>query len=63
MRSSRRILRRLRSERGSAYLEYALLTSLVVAVAIAAFAPDSLVNEALGSDYLFREVLIKLPVF
>ena len=55
--------RRIKSERGSAYLEYALLAMFVFFVAVAAFAPGSAINEALGSDYTFREVLIKLPIF
>lgn len=62
MRGFKKILRRLGSEGGSAYLEYAMLTGAVVAIAVAAFAPGSPVNEALGSDYLFREALIKLPI-
>lgn len=58
-----RLWRRLRSDRGSAYLEYALVQFLVVFVAVAAFTPGSVINEAVGSDYTFREILIKLPIF
>lgn len=58
-----RLWRRIASERGSAYLEYALVQLLVVFFAVAAFTPGSAINEAVGSDYVFREVLIKLPIF
>ena len=58
-----RFWRRIRSERGSAYLEYALVQVLIFFVAIAAFTPGSVINEAFGSDLNFREVLIKLPIF
>lgn len=55
--------RRVASDRGSVYLEYALVGTLVFLGAVSAFAPGSLVNEALGSDFAFREILIKLPIF
>ena len=58
-----RFWRRIRSERGSACLEYALVQVLVFFVAITAFTPGSAINEAFGSDLNFREVLIKLPIF
>ncbi len=59
-----RLLRdRIVSDRGSVYLEYALVGMLVFVGAISAFAPGSIVNEALGSDWAFREILIKLPIF
>ena len=51
------------SERASVYLEYALVTSITLAVAAAAFNPESWFFKGLGVDYAFREVLIKLPVF
>lgn len=57
-----RLWRRLESERGSAYLEYALLQLLVVFVVLAAFTPGSVINEAVGSDFAFREVVMKLPI-
>lgn len=57
-----RLWRRLGSERGSAYLEYALVQLLVVFVALAAFTPGSVINEAVGSDFTFREVIMKLPI-
>ena len=58
-----RAWRRLDSDRGSVFLEYALLSSLVFVVAIEAFAPGSAINTALGADFHFRELLIKLPIF
>ena len=54
---------RIASDRGSVYLEYALVGTLVFVGAISAFAPGSVINEALGSDWSFREILIKLPIF
>ena len=54
---------RVVSDRGSVYLEYALVGTLVFIGAISAFAPGSVINEALGSDWSFREILIKLPIF
>ena len=64
---ARRGLRQLRdriaSDRGSVYLEYALVGMLVLVGAISVFAPGSVVNEAIGSDWAFREILIKLPIF
>jgi len=58
-----RLWRRVASERASVYLEYTLLTALLFSVAVAAFSPTSVINEALGADLSFREVLIKLPIF
>ena len=58
-----RIRRRIASERASVYLEYALVTSVVLAVAALAFNPESWFFKGLGVDYTFREVLIKLPIF
>lgn len=54
---------RILSDRGSVYLEYALVGTLVFIGAVSAFAPGSIINEALGSDWSFREILIKLPIF
>ncbi len=59
----KRIRGRILSDRGSVYLEYALVGTLVFIGAVSAFAPGSIVNEALGSDWSFREILIKLPIF
>ncbi len=58
-----RLWRRVASARGSVYLEYALVQTLVVLVAVAAFTPGSAINEAIGSDFTMRELLIKLPIF
>ena len=59
----RRFRRRIASERASVYLEYALVSLVVFAVAVAAFKPDSWFFKGIGVDYTFREVLIKLPIF
>ncbi len=59
----RRFRRRIASERASVYLEYALVTSITLAIAVAAFNPESWFFKGLGVDYAFREMLIKLPVF
>ena len=59
----KRIRRRLASERASVYLEYALVTSITLAVAALAFNPESWFFKGLGVDYAFREVMIKLPIF
>ena len=59
----RRFRRRIASERASVYLEYALVSLIVFAVAAAAFKPDSWFFKGIGVDYTFREVLIKLPIF
>ncbi len=58
-----RLRRRLSSERGSVYLEYALVTSVTLGAAVLAFNPDSWFFKGLGVDFAFREVLIKLPIF
>ena len=58
-----RFRRRLASERASVYLEYALVTSVTLGVAVLAFNPDSWFFKGLGVDFAFREVLIKLPIF
>ena len=58
-----RIRRRLASERGSVYLEYALVTSLTLGLSAVAFNPDSWFFKGLGLDYAFREMMIKLPIF
>lgn len=60
--SVHRLWRRLKSDRGSAYLEYALVQLLVAFVVVAAFAPGSIINDAVGADFTFREIIIKLPI-
>lgn len=59
----RRIRRLLASERGSVYLEYALVSSLTLGVAAVLLNPESYFFKGLGLDYSFREMLIKLPIF
>lgn len=59
----KRIWRRITSERGSVYLEYALVTTVTLGIAAVAFNPESWFFKGLGVDYAFREVLIKLPIF
>ncbi len=56
-------MRRLKSERASVYLEYALVTTVTLGVAALAFNPESWFFKGLGVDFAFREVLIKLPIF
>ncbi len=51
------------SERGSVYLEYALVTSLTLGLAAVAFNPESWFFKGIGLDYAFREMMIKLPIF
>ena len=51
------------SERASVYLEYALVSSVTIGVAVLAFNPASWFFKGLGLDYAFREMLIKLPIF
>ena len=58
-----RIRRRLASERGSVYLEYALVSSVTLGVAALALNPDSWFFKGLGVDFAFREMLMKLPIF
>lgn len=63
--------RRIESERGSVFLEYALITSMLTIVAIAVFTPafEDLTGGQLwagsnfGNDYLIRDALFKLPFF
>lgn len=59
----KRFWRRLASERGSVYLEYALVTSLTLGLAAVAFNPESWFFKGIGLDYAFREMMIKLPIF
>jgi len=58
--------RRVESERGSVFMEYAIIASLLTAVAIAAFTPASgglWAGSNFGNDYVIREILIGLPYF
>ena len=59
----RRAGRRIVSERASVYLEYAIVTCIMLVFAAVAFKPDSWFFKGLGVDYSFREALIKLPIF
>ncbi len=59
----RRLRHRVMSERGSTYMEYAMLTSMVFIGAIAAFSPGSVAFRALGADFAFRSLIIRLPIF
>ena len=59
----RRIWRNLASTRGSVFVEYAMLAAFAGVVAVSAFAPDGALLRAIGVDYTFREVIIKLPFF
>lgn len=56
-----RIVRKIVSDRGSVFAEYAMLTAAVTLVAISAFAPNSVINKAIGCDYFLREIFIKMP--
>jgi len=58
-----RAIRRISSERASVYLEYALVTCVLMMFVLVAFRPDSWFFKGLGVDYAFREVMIKLPIF
>lgn len=55
--------RRIKSDRGSVFAEYAMLTAVVSLVAVAAFSPDSYINEMIGADYNVRQLFIKMPFF
>ena len=55
--------RRIASERASVYLEYAIVSCVMIVFAVAAFNPESWFFKGLGVDYSFREWLIKLPIF
>lgn len=59
----KRMWRRLKSERGSVYLEYAMVTTITLALASLFFNPSSFIFKGIGLDYEFREALIKLPIF
>ena len=59
----RRISRRLRSERASVFYEYAIVSSVTVALAVLMLNPSSWLFRGLGLDFAFREFLIKFPIF
>ena len=63
MRWLKRAARRVSAERGSAYLEYCLLTALAFLAAMTVFASGSFAFRALGADFAFRQMLIRLPIF
>jgi len=58
---------RVRSDRGSVFLEYALLSSVIVPIAISVFTPlifpDAWAGAYFGDDFMIRDALIKLPFF
>lgn len=61
-----RAWRRIESERGSVFLEYALIASLLTTVAIVAFTPASgglWAGSNFGNDFLIRDALLNLPFF
>lgn len=57
--------RRVESDRGSVFLEYALLASVLTTVAILAFTPaqQTWAGMNFGNDYQIREIFLKLPIF
>ena len=57
-----RLKRRISSERGSVFLEHALVTAVTLGLAALLINPDSQLFTGLGFDYEFREALIKLPI-
>ena len=58
----RRIRRRIASERASVFHEYAMVSSVVIALATLMLNPDSWLFKGLGFDYSIREFLIKFPI-
>ena len=58
-----RAKRRLASERGSVYLEYALVTCLTYMIAALLLNPDNQLFVGIGYDYSFREFFMKMPLF
>ena len=58
-----RIKRRLASDRGSVFLEYALVSCVTLGLAALLLNPDSMFFKGIGYDYSIREWLIKLPIF
>ena len=58
-----RLWRRIKSDRGSIFVEYAMVSAVVTLVAMVAFTPGSAFMTGIGWDYNFRELLIKWPIF
>ena len=58
----RRFSRRLASERASVFYEYAIVSSVTVALALLMLNPDSWLFRGLGFDFAIREFLIKFPI-
>ena len=50
------------SERASVFYEYAMVSSVVIALATLMLNPDSWLFKGLGFDYSIREFLIKFPI-
>jgi len=60
----KRFRRRLKSERGSVYLEYALVASITVGLATLLLDPSRCrLFTGVGIDYETRELFMKLPIF
>lgn len=60
----KRFRRRLKSERGSVYLEYALVAFITVGIATLLLDPEkSRLFTGVGIDYETRELFMKLPIF
>lgn len=59
----KRISRRIKSERASVFYEYAVVSSITLALAALMLNPSSWLFRGLGFDYAFREVMIKFPFF
>ncbi len=59
----RKLHRRAVSDRGSVFLEYCLLSSAVFLVAVVSFSPGSNAFRAIGADFAFRSLLMRLPIF
>lgn len=62
MRPIAKAVRKISSDRGSVYLEYALLTALVLIGAIAALRPGSVIYKNIGRDFVVRSIVMKLPL-
>ncbi len=58
-----RLKRRIASERASVYLEYAIVSAIMLVVAVTLLNPSGWFSRGLGLDYSFREIMIKLPIF
>lgn len=62
MRPVDKAVRNVCSDRGSVYLEYALLTALCLIGAILALKPGNAIYKNIGRDFVTRSVIMKLPV-